>query len=104
MAPLITNQVLAQHAAHGARDLEERGATENELQDVLSPILQSTSVPDDVQSHTSSIPSLLPPQDDDSSCDPSAGTCIPIQAYHLHNNNLSAPCNCPDGLLFGGGS
>ena len=44
----------------------------------------------------------MPPQDDDSSCDSSLSTLNPIQAHHVHNNNPSDPCICPNGFLLRG--
>ena len=66
--PLLTNQVLAQHVIDDTEDLEDRGGTDS----------QSISTSNDLASQVFSLPFLLPPQDDDSSCDSSLSTLNPI--------------------------
>ena len=92
MEALLTNQILAQHVIDDSTDLGDRGETDS----------QSVSVSNDLESQVSSLPLLLPPQDDDSSCDSSLSSLNPIQAHHVHNNNLSDPCICPNGFLLRG--
>ena len=92
MEPLLTNQVLAQCVINDTENLEDRGGTDS----------QSVSTSNDLASQVFSLSSLLPPQDDGSSCDSSLSTLNPIQAHHVHNNNPSEPCICPNGFLLRG--
>ena len=74
------------------KNLEDRGGIDS----------QSGSTSNDLASQVFSIPSLLPPQDDDSSCDSSLSTINPIQTHHVHNNNPSDPCIYLNGFLLRG--